>query len=152
MRSTIGAYDFIGCQRRCPAAPVSTCKLLFSSETICARGSFFFIFSRHHFDAVEFSTAAVTGTRERVFFLSSPKASGYCPRLAAPRTSLSASQTVRIDSNFAASVARQFSRIGIDGGYVAVIPNMTRRPPSVKRESSRVLPAPHDCPVMWKFS
>lgn len=40
---------------------------------------------------------------------------GY-PLLAASRTSLSASQTVRIDWNFTASVARQFSRMRIDDG------------------------------------
>lgn len=58
-----------------------------------------------------------TGTRSGKLlprFLKGTK--GYHPRLAAPHTSLSASQTVRIDWNFAASVARQFSRIEIDGG------------------------------------
>lgn len=96
------------------APSVTTCKLLSSSETI--RGSFFFIFGRHHFDAVEFSTATGVGTRAGIFFLASPKAPGYRPRLVAPRTSLSASQTVRLDWNFAASVVRQFSRMEIDDG------------------------------------
>lgn len=135
---------------------MTTCKLLSSNETICACGSFFFIFGRHHFDAVEFSTAtagtAREGTRARIFFLAFPKAPGYHPRLAVPRTSLSAQ--VKLSGSIETS-----PRASPDNSQGWELTVVRRRDPeydgtssSLKRVSLRILPARARLPRNVKHS
>lgn len=109
-------YDFIGNgrkrEKRSRRWQLANC---FSSrETIRARIVLFHLWSAPLWRCWIFNYRR----RGRLLAFRHSKSSGIyrSPRLVAPHPSLSASQTVRIDWKFAASVTRQFSRMGIDGG------------------------------------
>lgn len=73
-------YDFIGSgrERERDGPAVDNSQIAFLRAKRYARGSFFFIFVRHHFDAVEFSTAATWGRERLLPFRRFPlKAPGY---------------------------------------------------------------------------
>lgn len=141
-------YDFIGNGRkreeRSRRWQLANC--FSSSETIRARIVLFHLWSTPLWRGWIF-----TATGEASCFSSlRSKSSGIyrSPRLVVPRPSLSASQTVRIDWKFAASIASNSQ-----GWEFTVVcrrdPEYGRKSPTPVKRVPKVLPK-RDCPGIWK--